>query len=91
MVSPGLQNWSPVLEGKSEQGLGTGAQVLKRPGPVARRIFGEMRFQRGESWACVLWHKEAQLISSVHGDDFTTGGPKSEFDWFKRESEKKYD
>jgi len=27
MVFPGLQNWSPVAEGNSEQGLGTGAQV----------------------------------------------------------------
>ena len=39
MVSPGLQNWSPVPEGNSEQGLDTGAQVLTRLGPVAQRIF----------------------------------------------------
>jgi len=39
MVSPGLQDWSPVPEGNSEQGLDTGAQVLTRPGPVARRIY----------------------------------------------------
>ena len=30
MVSPGLQDWSPVPEGNSEQGLDTGAQVLTR-------------------------------------------------------------
>ena len=38
MVSSGLQDWSPVPEGNSEQGLGTGAQALTRAGPVAERV-----------------------------------------------------
>ena len=31
----GLQDWSPVPEGNSDQGLGTGAGDLTRCGPVA--------------------------------------------------------
>ena len=32
----------------------------------------EMGFIRGQSSACVFWHPERQLITSVHGDDFST-------------------
>jgi len=39
-------------------------------------------FVRGESSACVFWHPERDLICSVHGDDFTTVGPKKSLDWF---------
>ena len=35
----GLQDWSPVPEGNSDQGLGTGALALTRRGPEARRFF----------------------------------------------------
>ena len=45
MVSHGLQNWSPVPEGNSEQEQETSAEVLTRPGPVARRIFVFFKFQ----------------------------------------------
>ena len=42
-----------------------------------------MGFVRGQSSACVFWHPEWKLISSVHGDDFTTAGPKGSLDLFK--------
>ena len=51
----------------------------------------EMGFQRGVSSACIFWHKERQLISDVHGDDFTTGGPKRELDRFREELKKRYE
>ena len=41
--------------------------------------------------ACVFWHPDRQLICSVHGDDFTTGGPKEALDWFKGMVEAKYE
>ena len=52
MVSPGLQNWSPVPEGNSEQGLDTGAEVLTRlwaggPANFRRTYFG-LNFQPGD-------------------------------------------
>ena len=53
--------------------------------------FEEMGFERGQSSACVFWHKEKSIITSVHGDDFTTAGPKSALDWFKKELEKHYE
>ena len=50
-----------------------------------------MGFTRGQSSACVFWHKERHLMSSVHGDDFTTSGPKKSLDWFKQKLEEQYE
>jgi len=51
----------------------------------------EMGFTQGASCACVFFHKERQLRTTVHGDDFTTVGPKVEQDWFEEELRKKYE
>ena len=48
-------------------------------------------FVRGESSACVFRHPEKNLVASVHGDDFTTVGPKSSLDWFRQQLESKYE
>ena len=40
---------------------------------------------------CVFWHKSRSLVSSVHGDDFTTAGSKPDLDWFESEFEAKYE
>ena len=48
-------------------------------------------FVRGESSACVFRHPEKNLFASVHGDDFTTVGPKSSLDWFRQQLELKYE
>jgi hypothetical protein len=48
-------------------------------------------FVRGESSACVFRHPEKDLLASVHGDDFTTVGPKSSLDWFRQQLELKYE
>ena len=42
----------------------------------------DMGFVVGESSACVFFHPELWLASSVHGDDFATIGPKSSLDRF---------
>ena len=31
------------------------------------------------------------MLTSVHGDDFTTMGPKKHLDWFKEQLEKHYE
>ena len=36
-------------------------------------------------------HVERGLATSVHGDDFTTTGPKCELDWFEDKLEAKYE
>ena len=51
----------------------------------------ELGFQRGQSSACVFWHPQRHLICSVHGDDFTTAGPKKSLDWFKEMLCKRYE
>ena len=48
-------------------------------------------FEMGDASACVFRHKEKGLTSSVHGDDFTTAGPKRHLDWLKQEMQRKYE
>jgi len=48
-------------------------------------------FVRGESSACVFWHLQRRIISSVHGDDFTSAGSKESLDWFKKALEEHYE
>ena len=50
-----------------------------------------MGFQRCRSLACVFWHPEWHIITSVHGDDFPSAGPKEALDWFRAEMEKNYE
>ena len=48
-------------------------------------------FVRGKSTPFVFVHHDRMMHAVVHGDDFTTGGPKMELDGFKQELEKKYE
>ena len=46
---------------------------------------------QGQACPCLFLHKARGLAISVHGDDFTTCGPKCEIDWFERLLEEKYE
>ena len=48
-------------------------------------------FRQGAACPCLFINSEKQLAVSVHGDDFTTAGPKCEIDWFENLLEKKYE
>ena len=48
-------------------------------------------FEQGEASPCVFVHKARNLATSVHGDDFTTVGPKAELDWLETQLEGKYE
>ena len=50
-----------------------------------------MGFRQGEASPCVFHNPQRQLAVSVHGDDFTSTGPKCQLDWFEDELEKKYE
>ena len=50
-----------------------------------------MGFRQGEASPCVFHNSQRQLAVSVHGDDFTSTGPKCQLDWFEDELEKKYE
>ena len=39
----------------------------------------------------MLRHQERNLVTSVHGDDFTSSGPKAHLDWMKSQMEAKYE
>ncbi len=42
-----------------------------------------LEFEQGMSSPCLFRHPNRQLVCSVHGDDFTTTGAKSDLDWFE--------
>ena len=48
-------------------------------------------FRQGEASPCVFVHTGRSLAISVHGDDFTSAGPKCELDWFEDKLEAKYE
>ena len=48
-------------------------------------------FTQGAACPCLFMNSKRQLAVSVHGDDFTTAGPKCEIDWFERVLEEKYE
>ena len=48
-------------------------------------------FTQGLACPCLFSFPSRRLYVSVHGDDFTTAGPKLEIDWFESLLEKKYE
>ena len=48
-------------------------------------------FEQGQACPCLFVDAKRGLALSVHGDDFTTVGPKCELDKFEDELESKYE
>ena len=48
-------------------------------------------FVQGTSSPCVFRHSTREMVMSVHGDDFTTVGPKEDLDWLETEMSKNYE
>jgi hypothetical protein len=46
---------------------------------------------QGASCPCIFWHSERDILTSVHGDDFTSRGPKVELDWLVQQLGEKYE
>jgi len=46
-------------------------------------------FLQGEASPCIFVHPSRGLACSVHGDDFTSTGPKVELDWLEGQLEGK--
>jgi hypothetical protein len=57
----------------------------------AGRLVQDLQFEVGDASACVFFHKGKNLRCSVHGDDITTVGSKTNLDWFRAELEKLYE
>ena len=48
-------------------------------------------FAQGEASPCIFVHAARGIAVSVHGDVFTSTGPKCELDWFESQLEGKYE
>ena len=51
----------------------------------------KMGFRQGVASPCIFIHEEKDLMCTVHGDDFTTKGPKAHLDWFEDTLESLYE
>ena len=51
----------------------------------------ELGFTQGRASPCLFYHRERGLVTSVHGDDFTTAGTKKQLDWFEKSLEAVYE
>ena len=47
--------------------------------------------EQGEASPCVFVHKLKNIATSLHGDDFTSVGPKIELDWLETKLESRYE
>ena len=45
----------------------------------------------GAASACVFSHREKRIVTTVHGDDFTSSGPKCSLDWLREQLKSKYE
>ena len=54
-------------------------------------LVNDLGLSVGDASACVFHHVERQLRCSVHGDDLTTVGSKTNLDWFKKQLEGFYE
>ena len=50
-----------------------------------------LNFEQGSACPCVFYNRERDLLCSVHGDDFTTRGPKEQLDWFEQKLAENYE
>ncbi len=51
----------------------------------------KLGFRQGESCPNVFHHREKCIVCSVHGDDFTSSGPKTSLDWFEAAIAQEYE
>ena len=54
-------------------------------------LLEELGFVKGDASACIFRHHLRNIVCSVHGDDFTSSGPKESLDWMKKKMEEKYE
>ena len=50
-----------------------------------------LKFAQGTASPCVFRHGSRELVMTVHGDDFTTVGPKEDLDWLETEMQEHYE
>ena len=48
-----------------------------------------MGFVHGGACPCIFFHPDKEIVCTVHGDDFTSVGPKKHLDWFESVLEEK--
>ena len=58
---------------------------------ISGTLTDKLGFTKGDASACIFRHPERGIECSIHGDDLSAQGPKSELDWYKQELEKTYE
>jgi len=50
-----------------------------------------LKFSQGTASPCVFRHTSRAMVMTVHGDDFTTVGPKEDLDWLEKQMQEHYE
>ena len=51
----------------------------------------DLKFRQGMSSPCIFKHSSRTIAVTVHGDDFTAVGAKTDLDWYEDEMKKRYE
>ena len=69
---------------------GTRAAADGWQGECSTFVVGTLEFAQGTASPCVFRHGWRELVVTVHGDDFTTVGPKEDLDWLESQMQEHY-
>ena len=51
----------------------------------------KLGFKQGVASPCTFYNEEREIMTTVHGDDFTSRGPKKQLDWFETKLQELYE
>jgi len=54
-------------------------------------LIEKLGFTQGVACPCTFYNEDREIIMTVHGDDFTSRGPKKEFDWLETKLQEFYE
>ena len=60
-------------------------------GEECAKTMTDMGFERGTASPCTFFHRDRQIRTYIHGDDYVSVGQEEDLQWMKRQIEKKYE
>ena len=84
-------NWQPGLLGKLRLSLyGTRDAAANWQKCVADHLIS-LGFRQGKSNPCVFWHRDRDIKTLVHGDDYASAGSYDSLKWLEERLAKRFD
>ena len=55
------------------------------------RTMIDVGFMQGKASLCVFWHRQRDMTSLVHGDEFVSSGGRTELEWLCKSLKEKFE